>query len=283
MTRRDFLQTSLPAGVAGACLASGVASADSPAPAGDARKCYEWRTYRFDQSLRPVAGVKRVFETRSKEYYEKKHALVHDYLKSAALPAWTRLGLGPVGVFTEIGENAGPSIHVLIVYPTALTVTTARETMERDPECQKAAAGYLAAKKEDPAFERIESWLLLAFRGAPKITPPSGKPRAYELRTYQNHGEDRARAKVEMFNDGEITIFPECGFQNVFFGEALIGSGLPCLKYMLATPDLDANKAAWAKFIVHPKFVKMKNDPKYADTEPNIVKQYLQPTEYSQV
>jgi hypothetical protein len=52
---------------------------------------------------------------------------------------------------------------------------------------------------------------------------------------------------------------------------------------MLATPDLDANKAAWAKFIVHPRFVKMKNDPKYADTEPNIVKLYLQPTEYSQV
>jgi hypothetical protein len=69
----------------------------------------------------------------------------------------------------------------------------------------------------------------------------------------------------------------------VLFGEALVGSGLPCLKYMLATSDLDANKAAWAQFIAHPKFVKMKNDPKYAGTEPNIVKMYLEPTEYSQV
>jgi hypothetical protein len=244
-------------------LASGAALANSPAPASDARECYEWRTYKLiDKS--------------------KQHR-VHDYLKSAALPTWKRIGLGPVGVFTESGENAGPSIHVLLVYPTALTVTTAREAMERDPEYQTAAAEYLAAKKEDPAFERVESWLLLAFRGAPKITPPTGKPRAYELRTYQNHGEDRARAKVEMFNDGEMNIFPDCGFQNVFFGEALIGSGLPCLKYMLATPDLEANTAAWAKFIAHPQFVKMKNDPKYAGTEPNIVKLYLQSTEYSQV
>ncbi len=263
MKRRDFLQASLPAGVAGMCLVGDAALADSPAPTGEGRECYEWRTYKLSD--------------------KSKQQRVHDYLKNAALPAWGRLGLGPVGVFTEIGENTGPSIHVLLVYPTALTVTTAREAMERDPEYQKAAAEYLAAKKEDPAFERIESWLLLAFRGAPKITPPTGKPRAFELRTYQNHGEDRARAKIEMFNDGEMTIFPECGFQNVFFGEALVGSGLPCLKYMLATPDLDANKAAWGKFIVHPKFVKMKNDPKYAETEPNIVKLYLQPAEYSQV
>jgi hypothetical protein len=210
MKRRDFLQTALPAGMAGACLASSGALATSPRPEGDFRECYEWRTYRFDESASPAPGreQQRVFQQRPKEYYDQKHALVHDYLKSAALPAWRRLGLGPVGVFTEIGENAGPSIHVLLVYPTALTVTTAREAMEHDAEYQKAAANYLAAKKEDPAFERIESWLLVAFRGAPKITPPTGKLRAYELRTYQNHGEDRARAKIEMFNVGEIGIFP---------------------------------------------------------------------------
>jgi hypothetical protein len=224
---------------------------------------YEWRTYRLSDAANQ--------EPLSR------------YLETACLPAWERMGLGPVGVFTEVGPEAGPSVHVLLVYPTAEALANAREALEKDSGYREAAAEYLDAKREDPAFERIESSLMLAFAGAPKITPPEKKARVLELRTYENHGEDRARAKVEMFNDGEIHIFPKCGFENVFFGETLVGPDLPNLKYMLAAPSMEANAAGWKTFISHPDFIRMRDDPKYADTEPKITKLYLEPASYSQV
>lgn len=267
MQRRDFLQTSLQttavASAAACGLATAASSAHAAAPAGAGRQIYEWRTYRLTDT--------------------SKQARVNDYLESAAVPAWKRLGLGPVGVFTEIGPDATPSMHVLLTYPTVAAVASAREQLEAEAGYQKAAATYLAAKKDDPAFDRIESTLLLAFAGHPQITPPKQQPRVLELRTYENFSEDRARAKVEMFDDGEIGIFPKCGFENVFFGESLIGPALPNLKYMLACPDMAANEAGWKTFIASPDFLRMKDDLKYADTEPKITKLYLAPTDYSQV
>jgi hypothetical protein len=267
MRRREFLHASLPISAA-TCLATGipatlVAAQTAGANPGKGRQLYEWRTYRLDDKA--------------------KQSRVHEYLKSAALPAWKRTGVGPVGVFTEIGAEARASIHVLLVYPTAATLAAKRDSLEQDPEYNKAAAEYLAAKKENPAFDRIESSLMIAFTGAPQITLPAPKPRVLEVRTYESFSEDRARAKVDMFNDGEIAIFPQCGFENVFFGETLIGAALPNLKYMLAAPDMKANEAGWKVFLEHPEFVKMKNDPKYADTVSKITKLFLEPTDYSQI
>jgi hypothetical protein len=267
MQRRDFLQTSLQttavASAAAACGLATAATTQAAEPVGDVRQLYEWRIYQLADKA--------------------KQARLSDYLESAAVPAWKRFGLGPVGVFTEIGAEATGSIHVLLNYSTVDAVAIAREQLEADAEYKKAAADYLAAKKEDPAFDRIESTLLVAFAGHAKITPPKHEPRVLELRTYENHGEDRARAKVEMFNDGEIQIFPKCGFENVFFGESLIGPDLPNLKYMLAASSMEANAAGWKTFISHPDFVRMRDDPKYANTEPKITKLYLAPTDYSQI
>ena len=262
MQRRDFLQASITTTTAAVATAACGLAVAAPSPSA-ARELYEWRTYRLSD--------------------KSKQAPLHEYLKSAALPAWRNIGLGPVGVFTEIGPDAGASIHVLLVYPTPDLLASSREALEQDAEYKKAAAAYLATKKEDPAFERIESSLLLAFAGAPKITPHAKKPRVLEVRTYESFSEDRARAKVDMFNDGEIEIFPTCGFQNVFFGETLVGPNVPNLKYMLAAPDMQANEAGWKTFMAHPDFNRMKDDPKYADTVSKITKLFLEPTDYSQV
>jgi hypothetical protein len=286
MNRRDILQAALPASAAltmahwAAAVSAGQQGGAAPA---DGRELYEWRTYRLDQSVTPAEGQPGVFNAKSPEHYKAKQSRIHRYLETACLPAWERIGLGTVGAFTEIGPNAGPSIHVLLVYSTPESLASSREALEQDAGYRQAAADYLAAKKEDPAFDRIESSLLLAFAGAPQVTPPAKKPRVLEVRTYENHGEDRARAKVEMFNDGEIQIFPKCGFENVFFGETLVGPNIPNLKYMLAAPDMEANQAGWKKFLQHPDFLRMKDDPKYAGTEPKITKLFLEPTAYSQV
>jgi hypothetical protein len=266
MNRRDLLHAALPA--TAAVTMSQWATAVSAGQQGgtalaNGRELYEWRTYKLSD--------------------KGKQARLHQYLEAACLPAWQRMGLGPVGVFTEIGPDATPSLHVLLVYPAPQSLASSREALEQDAGYKQAAAEHLAATKEDPAFDRIESSLLIAFAGAPKITPPAKKPRVLELRTYENHGENRARAKVEMFNDGEIQIFPKCGFENVFFGETLIGPAIPNLKYMLAAPSMEANAEGWKTFISHPDFVRMRDDPKYANTEPKITKLYLEPTAYSQV
>jgi hypothetical protein len=262
MQRRNFLHASAVASIAACGLSTG-SPANAAAPAAGDRELYEWRTYRLNDK----AG----------------QAALHDYLQSGALPAWKKLGLGPVGVFTEIGPDAGPSIHVLLVYPNAATFVAAREAVEADADYQQATTGYRTAKRESPAYDRIDSSLMLAFSAAPKITPPAQKPRVLELRTYKNHNDDRARAKVDMFNDGEIDIFPKCGFENVFFGETLVGDDQPNLKYMLAAPDMAANEKGWKAFLESPDFIRMRDDPKYADTMPTITKLFLEPTDYSQV
>jgi hypothetical protein len=255
MQRRDFLLTT----AATAALASNV----SAQPSSDGRDVYEWRTY------------------RAKDAAHQQQ--ITAYIEQACLPAWKRQGLGPIGAFTELGPNGTPALHVLITYPSAAAFAAARTSLEQDADYQKAAAAYLAAKMADPAFERIDSTLLIAFAGAPKITPPAMKPRVLELRTYESHSEERARKKIDMFNNGEIPIFPKCGFENVFFGESLVGPALPNLKYMLAAPDMPANEAAWKKFIGSAEFTVMKNDPQYADTVSKITKLFLQPTPYSQI
>jgi hypothetical protein len=258
MQRRDFLAAS--ALVTAAAAAPRAAQAQQLA---DQRQYLEWRTYRLGDAA--------------------KQPLMDEYLETAAVPAWQRMGLGPVGAFKEIGDGAGPSLHLLLIYPTLAVFASAREALERDPEYQKNAVEYLAAAQNNPAYERIDSWLMITFAGMPQSAAPQRKPRVFELRTYESHSEERARAKIEMFNNGEIPIFRDCGFETVFFGEALAGAGLPQLKYMLAAPDMAANEAGWRKFVAHPDWLAMKDLPQYAATVSAIQKLYLAPTAYSQI
>ncbi|HMP06671.1 MAG TPA: NIPSNAP family protein, partial [Lacipirellulaceae bacterium] len=227
------------------------------------RQFFEWRTYRLASA--------------------QKRPIFDEYLRTAALPAWGRMGLGPVGVFQEIGADASPAVRVLLVHPTLELLAEERSLLERDGEYQAHAAEYLAAAKDDPVFTRIDSWLLRAFAGAPQLTPPANSPRVYEMRTYESHTEERARKKIAMFDKYEIALFPQCGFQNVFFGETLVGPGLPALKYMLAAPDMAANEAGWQRFINHPDWLAVKDDPEYRDTVSKMHKLFLEPTEYSQI
>jgi hypothetical protein len=84
---------------------------------------------------------------------------------------------------------------------------------------------------------RVESSLLAAFEGMPKMEVPAAtagnKPRIFELRTYESHSKKANKKKIEMFNKGEIAIFRRTGLQPVFFGETLIGTKMPNLTYLL--------------------------------------------------
>ena len=234
--------------------------------------------------------------TKDREYYELRvyrlksgadHALLDAYVEKAAIPELNRLGVKPVGVFTEIDPKDGPAGYVLRTYPSLEMFAAATARLSADPEYQKAGAEYLNSPKTNPAFERIDSWLMLAFAGLPKLELPvycrEKKARMFELRTYESHSELKALKKVEMFNAGEIDTMREVGLGPIFYGQALIGSNLPHLTYMLSAENQDAHKKHWDAFKAHPTWVKLKNDPQYADTVSKIVTRFLVPTAYSQI
>jgi hypothetical protein len=52
---------------------------------------------------------------------------------------------------------------------------------------------------------------------------------------------------------------------------------------MLCSPDMETHKKNWAAFGVHPTWVRLKNDPQYADTVSKITSRFLVPAAYSQI
>jgi len=241
----------------------------------------------------------------NREYYELRayrlktganQELLHTYIEKAAIPALNRLGVKPVGVFVQQERTGAPdptelrdasTVLVLRTYPSLEVFATATAGLSADPEYQKAGAEYLNAPKASPAFERIDSWLMLAFAGLPKLELPAyckeKKARMFELRTYESHSELKALKKVEMFNAGEIDLMRQVGLGPIFYGQALIGSNLPHLTYMVSAENPDAHKKHWDTFRASPIWDKLKNDPQYADTVSKIANRFLVPTAYSQI
>jgi hypothetical protein len=276
MKRREFLKSSLAvstlAGVSTASLSAAAAGAASGAP----QEYYELRQYRLKSGA--------------------SHDLLDGYLAKAAIPAWNRLGSKSVGVFVQQDRTGTPaatevrdaaSVLVLIPYASLEAFATAATKLQADADYQKAGAEYLQVPKASAAFERIDSWLMLAFAGMPKLElavfSAEKKPRMFELRTYESYSEVKALKKVEMFNSGEIETMREVGLAPVFYGQSLIGANLPHLMYMLSAENQEAHKEHWATFGKHPVWTKLKNDPQYADTVSKISNRFLVPTSYSQI
>lgn len=232
----------------------------------------------------------------NREYYElriyrlkngAKCDLLDAYLEKAAIPAWNQLGIKSVGVFTEKEPKDAPAVYVLVPHPSLDAFVKASARLNSLSGLDQAAQDYLQSPKANPGFERIDSWLMLAFAGMPKLEQPDysrdKKGRMFELRTYQSHSELKAIKKVEMFNSGEIDVMREVGLGPIFYGQALIGRDLPHLTYMLSAENDEAHKKHWEAFGKHPVWNKMKDDPQFADTVSKISNHFLVPTAYSQV
>jgi hypothetical protein len=240
-----------------------------------------------------VAGAAEAGEKPKKEYYELRlyrvdagpiRERLDAFLRDAAIPAWNRIGIANVGVF-QLMEGNSADLYVLLTHKTIESFATAAHRLLADAEYRKAGAAVLEAPKAEPGFKRIESSLLLAFDEIPQLeVPPKKETRVFQLRTYESHCDAKAQKKIEMFNGGgEIALFRRTSMRPVFFGESLIGTKLPNLTYMLVFDDMDAQKAAWARFLADPEWTKLKNDPQYADTVSNITNILLKPTPYSQI
>jgi NIPSNAP len=118
----------------------------------------------------------------------------------------------------------------------------------------------------------------------PPATAQHGK-RVFQMRTYESASNRDHVRKVQMFHAGEFEIFEKVGFWNVFFGDALIGSRLPQLTYMLSFADLKQMNDLWGAFRDNAEWKKLNTVPEFI-SEPivsNISNLVLTPAEYSQI
>jgi len=269
MKRRNFLKNTVAACLGATALEASASAAPDTAASG--RDVYELRTYTLKAAKKP---------------------LLDDYLGKAFIPALKRLGIGPVGVFSEIvkpDKNVDPdkmTLYVLIVLPSADQAVTLPARLVADSEHQSAGADYLAATPADPVYERIETSLHLAFEGMPKIAKPDAtQPRLLNLRIYESHNERAAAKKIEMFNLHEMPIFQRVGLTPVLFSQTIAGSNMPNLTYMLVFPDDAARTAAWKRFVGDDDWKKLKAIPEYGDKEivSRITNKVLTPEPYSEI
>jgi hypothetical protein len=224
----------------------------------------------------------RVYELND----EKQQKLVEDYLENAAIPALNRYGVKPVGVFTELQPIGQTKIFVLITYSSLNQFNDIERKLDNDSDYKIRAVSYLNAPAESPAYGRIQSSLLKAFKNMPHLVVPATKDRIFELRQYQSASEAAGKKKIEMFNDeGEIDIFKRLGFNPVFWGETIIGPLRPNLTYMVTFDDLEAKAAHWKAFGSDVQWKKISSVPDYADAllVNKITSILLKPVHFSQV
>jgi hypothetical protein len=243
-----------------------------------------------------VPGAARGDETSPGEYYElrsyevrigEQKTALEDFLRDAALPAWNRQGIRPVGVFETAAGPEMPKVHVLLTHPDLDSLARCAARLADDARFQTAAAAWRERPASSPGYVRYESTLLQAFPNVPRIeVPDTKKPRIFELRTYESHSEAAHAKKVEMFTTlGELEIFRRSGLTPVFYGRTLIGRRLPNFVYMLSFANREAQAKAWSAFGADPAWEKLKSTPGYSDAEilSNLSSLMLRPTAFSQV
>ena len=262
MKRRSFVKASLLTGAASIAMP---ALSQAAAAKKSAQQLYELRVYSFKD------------ETQQKT--------VTDYLQSAFIPALNRLGSDNVGAFTELKPEGQTRLFVLIPYTSAEDMLKVQGKLIDDADYQQAAAPYLSAPLKTPAYDRIESSLLLAFKDMPKLEAPEKKQRIFELRRYESPTEASGKKKIEMFNEGgEITIFKRLGFKPVFYSETIIGTLRPNLTYMITFDDMDGHDKLWKAFGADTEWKRISSLPEYPnEMVSHITSTMLVPLPFSQV
>ena len=215
--------------------------------------------------------------------------MTEKYRRGIASGGGTAFGMWPVGQFRlDLGPET-PTFYVLIPSTSVESLATLDLRLAKDEAFVSAAQGFWSAPATAPAFVRVESSLLAAFEGWPKLVPPPSSAtkakRIFQLRTYESPSDAAHVRKVEMFHHGEFEIFKRAGCRPVFFGDTLIGPRMPNLTYMLSFNDLAELTDHWAAFSNDPEWKKLKASPRYNYEEivSNITNLVLSPLSSSQL
>jgi hypothetical protein len=265
MDRRKFLSTSIASAVVAGASGNSLGASQEGA---SSREYYQLRRYHLTTPQRKLAD---------------------DFFRTALVPGLNRLGIMPVGVFSVSIGPEGPSTYVLMPHASVEILATAETLLARDAEYLKAGADFLNAPANQPSFVRLESSLMLALEGAPKLVIPAATaqkgPRMFELRTYESATDQDHKTKVDQVNNGEVAIFGKAGFWPVFFGDTLIGGKLPNLTYMIGFANLTERDKSWSGFFSAPETRSLFGQPKYSSPGlvSNVNNTILTPAAYSQI
>jgi hypothetical protein len=225
----------------------------------------------------------RVYTTQNAKQQEE----INGYWEKAAVPAYNRAGIKPIGVFTQIQDSPTNSIYVLIPYDSIGGFEGIAARLAEDKDYQEAAVEYMNRSKSDAPYKRFDSSLLISMQGMPKLAlPPSSaekKPWIFELRTYFSPTEAKGANKIDMFNAGEIEIMKEVGLNPVFFAGTIAGPQMPKLIYMTSGSDMEQYKAKWKGFGPHPLWKKLMADPQYKNNMSGSESVFLKRTSASQI
>jgi hypothetical protein len=264
MERRQFLTASL---ASSALAVARTAASQTPPPS--AREFYLMRRYLLQQG--------------------PQTKLAEAFFSDALIPALVRLGFGPIGAFRLDFGPETPAYYLLIPGSSIEALAELDLRLAQDAAFMKSADPFWSAPATAPAFQRIETSLLEAFEGWPKLTPPpssaaKGK-RIFQLRTYESPSNADHVRKVEMFHSGEFDIFVKAGCRPVFFGDTLIGARMPNLTYMLSFTDAAELDAKWDVFRNDPAWKKLSTSPRYTADQlvTNITNLTLSPLACSQI
>jgi hypothetical protein len=260
MHRRKFLAASLAASTIALAREGGAQTTASPS-----REFYQLRRYHLQNG--------------------PQTKLTENYFSEALVPALTRMGMGPIGAFRLDYGPETPVFYALIPGSSVEALATVDLKLSLDADFLKTAEPFWNAPATAPSFLRVDTSLMAAFEGWPKITPPPKGKRIFQLRTYESPSDADHVRKVEMFHKGEFEYFKNAGFHPVFFGDTLIGPRLPNLTYMLSLGGVGELDAKWAAFGADPGWKKLSSSPRY-DYEAivsNITNLILTPLSASQI
>jgi len=196
------------------------------------------------------------------------------------LPLYRNMGI-EAGCFSENNQNSPVVYYYLFVYPSFDAYLKANDILLQN-------SAFVAAMKEDASatrqmFFRYDSYLCRPFEAWKKVTPMAGKT-IFEWRKYESANIEAGTRKVQMFNQGEIDVFLECGINPLCFGQIIAGKDMPGLIYVTQYNDMADRDASWAKFSAHPEWQRMRNAPEWANTTlPNNRIVFLTPLAYSPI
>ncbi len=289
MLRRTFVANSLVAAALSAASASD--SKGATVGASNSNKASDPVTSSQASSNAPSAGKQRLYyELRRYQLVDGPQKKLCDaFFQNALIPAANRLGITPVGVFNLTIGQGTPAMYVLLPSASLDALVNLEAHLANDTQYMSAGTPFLSAPAVAPAFQRLESQLMIAFEKIPGIKLPAATAtnaaRVFELRTYESPSDLDHKRKVEMMQSGEEKIFDKAGFTQVFYGDTLIGGRLPNLTYMLSFESLATRDQHWSAFGTNADWKTMQANPRYAfeDIVSNISNFILTPAAYSQI
>jgi hypothetical protein len=287
MLRRTFVANSLVA----AALSAASASDSKAASAGKPDSNDASNPAMTPQTNASTQGKQRLYyELRRYQLVDGPQKKICDaFFQNALIPAANKLGITPVGVFNLTVGPGTPAMYVLLPSASLESLVNLEAHLAADAQYMSAGTPFLSAPAIAPAYQRIESQLMIAFEKVPGVTLPAATAtnaaRVFELRTYESPSDLDHKRKVEMMQSGEELIFAKAGFTQVFYGDTLIGGHLPNLTYMLSFESLANRDQHWSAFGTSPDWKAMQANPRYAfeDIVSNITNLILTPAAYSQI